>query len=658
VWIFQLGSERFPPLKTISNTNLPRPASSFVGREREVQEVAGMLGDGTRLLALTGPGGSGKTRLAIEAAAELVSAFKNGVFWVGLASLRDPSLVIDTIAQSVGAKDGLTEYIGEREMLLLLDNLEQVVGAAPELASLVEACPNLKLLVTTRELLRVRGEVEYPVPPLADPEAVELFTTRSRLEADDTIAELCQRLDNLPLAVELAAARTGVLSPAQILERLAQRLDLLKGGRDAEARQQTLRATIEWSHDLLTGEEKALFARLAVFAGGCTFEAAEEVATAYLDRLQSLVDKSLVRHTDERFWMLETIREYAAERLDQSGEGDDLHRRHAEHFLALTKEAEPHLFSGSPGDWLERLEGDLDNLRAALDWLEASDQTERVLGMTGALTEFWGMKGHLAEGWRRLEDALRADERPTAARAKALIGAADLARDVATARLWAEEGLALHRDIGDVWGTAACLLLIGVAANNAQDFDRAREVLDESIRLFGELGDQHYAMQATFSLAWTCGELGDLDRARALLEDNLRRARALGDKEEEIKSLESLAGHAADEGRVREALSMLEDAYRLNRDLGFVSRTPIIVCRFGRLLAVAGRLEAAVRVLSSGEALLDEVGARSPWLERMNEKTLSMIRAGLDEAAFDEAWEEGRKLTADQAVALARAELL
>ena len=251
VWIFQLGADRFPPLKTISNTNLPRPASSFVGREREVEEVVALLRDGARLLTLTGPGGSGKTRLAIEAAAELVPEFKAGVFWVGLAPLRDPALVTDTIAQTLGAKDGLADHIGERELLLLLDNLEQVVDAAPELSSLVEACPNLRLLVTSRELLRVRGEVEYPVLPLAEPEAVGLFCARAGAEPDPTVHELCRALDNLPLALELAAARASVLSPKQILERLSGRLDLLKGGRDADPRQQTLRATIEWSYELL-----------------------------------------------------------------------------------------------------------------------------------------------------------------------------------------------------------------------------------------------------------------------------------------------------------------------------------------------------------------------------------------------------------------------
>ncbi|MDQ2968838.1 MAG: adenylate/guanylate cyclase domain-containing protein, partial [Actinomycetota bacterium] len=227
--IFQLGRERFPPLKTISNTNLPRPASSFVGREREVEEVASLLQDGARVLTLTGPGGSGKTRLAIEAGATLVPEFKAGVFWVGLATLRDPALVTDTIAQTLGAKNGLDEHIAQRELLLLLDNLEQVVESARDLATLLERCPNLKLLVTSRELLRVKGEIEYPVLPLAEPEAVELFCARARTEPDDTVRELCRALDNLPLALELAAARASVLSPKQMLERLSKRLDLFKG---------------------------------------------------------------------------------------------------------------------------------------------------------------------------------------------------------------------------------------------------------------------------------------------------------------------------------------------------------------------------------------------------------------------------------------------
>jgi predicted ATPase/class 3 adenylate cyclase len=348
VALFQLGSERFPPLKTISNTNLPRPASSFVGREREKEELLGLVRKGSRLLTLSGAGGSGKTRLALEVASELVPDFKAGVFWVGLAPLRDPAVVTETIGQILGAKDGLAEHIGERELLLVLDNFEQVVAAAPELSRLLEACPNLRLLVTSRELLRIAGEVDYPVAPLAEPEAVELFCKRSRLEPNETIAALCRRLDDLPLGVELAAARTRVLTPTQILGRLSQRLDLLKGGRDAEPRQQTLRATIGWSHDLLNAAEQQLFARLAVFSGGCTLDAAEDICDADLDVLQSLVEKSLLRHTGERFWMLETIREFAAERLEAAPErlveGSDaveVRRRHAEHLVAFAREALP-----------------------------------------------------------------------------------------------------------------------------------------------------------------------------------------------------------------------------------------------------------------------------------------------------------------------------
>ena len=307
VWIYQLGDGVFPPLRTISNTNLPRPASRFVGREQEAAEVIELV-RGSRLVTLTGPGGSGKTRLSIEAASELLGDFKAGTFWVGLATAQDAAGVIPAVAQTIGGDGDLASVIGERELLLVLDNLEQVIDVAPAIASLVEACANLHVLATSREPLRVRGEVEYEVLPLADPEAVELFCLRSGLETDAEVEQLCRRLDNMPLALELAAARTKTLTPAQILERLDQRLDLFRGGRDAEERQRTLRGTIEWSHDLLEAEEQLLFARLGVFAGGCTFEAAETVADADLDTLQSLVEKSLVRHTGDRFWMLETIR--------------------------------------------------------------------------------------------------------------------------------------------------------------------------------------------------------------------------------------------------------------------------------------------------------------------------------------------------------------
>jgi len=652
VGILQLGSERFPPLKTISNTNLPRPASSFVGRDKEVEDVTALLQDGARLLTLTGPGGSGKTRLALEAAAELVPEFKAGVFWVGLAPLRDPALVAETIGQTLGAKDGLAEHIGERELLLLLDNLEQVVEAAPELASLVETCPNLNLLATSRELLRVRGEVEYPVLPLADPEAVELFCARARARPDDTVHELCRALDNLPLALELAAARASVLSPKQILERLSERLDLLKGGRDADPRQQTLRATIEWSHELLSDAEQRPFARLAVFAGGSSLGAADEVADAELDILQALVDKSLLRHTQERFWMLETIREYATERLEASGEAEELRRRHAAHFLALAEEAEPHL-PAYRREWLEQLEQEHDNLRAALDWFEISGETQLALRLAGALSRFWMLRGNLAEGARRLESALRADERLTAARAKALNGASMLAADDATSKLRAEEGLALHRTLGDAWGIAQSELMLASAVAG-EVMARAQQLYDQSALHFTEVGDEHNALIATRGLAWACITLGERERGRALHEENLRRARALSNERIEAITLGALAMHALEEGEVEDAVSMLKESHRLHSGLGDPIQTALDVFRFAALLAAKGRAVTAAKVFSSSDALCEEMGfSLSGWDPEFVEGTLTTIRAQLDEAAFTEACERGRTLTADEAAALA-----
>ena len=457
VAIFQLGEARFPPLKTISNTNLPRPASSFVGRERETTEVAELV-RGHRLVTLSGPGGSGKTRLSIEAASELVAEFKAGVFWVSLATVRDASLVLETVGQTLGATDSLVDHIGERELLLLLDNLEQVVGVAPDLALLVEVCPNLHLLVTSRELLRVRGEVDYPVPPLAEPEAVTLFCERSGLDPDETTAELCRRLDNLPLAVELAAARTAVLTLPQILDRLAQRLDLLKGGRDAEARQHTLRATIEWSHDLLADDEKQLFRRLSVFAGGSTLDVAEAIVEADVDGLQSLVDKSLVRRTGERFWMLETIGEFARERLAASRDADAIGRRHAEWFLALAEQAEPFLKGAEQASWLQRMEDEHDNFRSSLDWFFDHGDADGEVRLAGTLWMFWYMHGHVTEARRRMRRALDvAPDEPSEARAHLLNGAGYLACE----QNENEEGLALLE------ASFACAMEVGATATAA-----------------------------------------------------------------------------------------------------------------------------------------------------------------------------------------------
>ena len=354
--------------------------------------------------------------------------------------------------------------------------------------------------------------------------------------------------------------------------------------------------------------------------------------------------------------MLETIREYAAERLEESGEAEELRRRHAEHFLAHAEEAEPNL-RGTPGKWLERLEAEHDNLRAALDTLEASDESERAMRLAGALWKFWNMRGHVAEGGRRLERALAADERPTAGRAKALNGATALALaagDLATATLRAEEALTLQRTLGDAWGTANSRYLLGNIAAAERDWVTGQRLFEESVRVFEELGDEHYTLTATRALAWMCAELGDLERFRVLTENYLRGARATGNQRLEARALGVLAGFAVNEGRTQDALSMLKEVYRIDRAVGEVREIADDLCRFGETLAATGRAGTAVRLLSSSEALRREIGARAPsYIVEMNAKTRTTIHAQLGEAAFAEAWEQGRALTPDEAVALA-----
>ena len=671
--IYQLGDEDFPALKSLYRTNLPVPATPFLGRESELREVVDLLTqDDLRLLTLTGPGGTGKTRLALQAAAEASESFPDGIYWLPLAPLRDANLLLSSLAQTLALKeelgrplqDTLTDHLADKRLLLLLDNLEHLL---PHAATPIAALRDTKasVLVTSRERLRIHGEQTWPVPPLADKDGTALFTARARavepsFNPTPAVDELCARLDELPLAIELAAARTAVFSTEQLLERLSQRLDLLKGNRDADPRQQTLRATIEWSHDLLTPQEQQLFRRLAVFVGGCTYDASEQIADADPDTLQSLLDKSLLRKRDTsqepRYWMLETMREYASERLEDSGETAELKRRHAEYFLALAEEAEPHLVEGSRREWLDRLEREHDNLRGALDHLEAIGESQSVLRLAGALSEFWDVRVHTAEGRNRLEGALAADERPTTARAKALNGASLMAGksgDVAATRARAEEGLALHRALGDTWGTAHSLWALGYAHVEEGDPAGAQQLLEESVRLFHELGLQHVILFATRTLAWTYVELGDLEQARTMHEENLARARALQDTDSEADTLGALAGIALDEGRVEEAISLRKESLCTRRDPGGSLDTGVDLCGAARTLTFVGRGETAARLLACYEALCEEIGTKVPWVARMNEETLAIIRTQLDEAAFAKAWKEGRTLTVDEAVALA-----
>jgi predicted ATPase/class 3 adenylate cyclase len=657
--LYQLGDEEFPRLKTLHQTNLPIPATPFLGREKEIPEVLQYLARAdVRLLTLTGAGGTGKTRLAAQAAALASEEYPDGVWWVPLAALRDPELVLATTAQVLGAKDDVADHIADKTLLLLLDNFEQVIAAGADVAQLLATCPNLNVLVTSRERLHVTGEQEYPVRPFVHEEGVGFFISRALsvapdFEPDESVSEICRRLDNLPLALELAAARVKALSPQQILGRLEQRWPLLTGGaQDLPERQRTLRATIEWSYELLAAQGQELFVELGVFRGGCTIEAAEAVADADLDSLQSLVDKSLLRHTRERYWMLETIREFAAERVS-----DELRRYHAEYFIGLAKEAHPNL-RGDPGEWLERLDREQDNFRAALDWLEATGQMQLALDLCAKVGLFWYQRGLYTEGVRRLERVLSADNRRSATRAEALrVGARlwALAGEPERTIASAEEALDLHTELGDEMGAADAAFLIGAYVSELGQFERARDALEESLERFRDLGDDHYTLLTKVNLAWIWGELGDYERATALSEESLAEACATGNKRMEALARQFLAMLMLHrEGATDEALELLHHGYRLHVEIGELGMIYDTLSRFAKFLAVGERFEDATRVLATSYALQEQLGGRRmSFVVRRDEKTQAALHAALDDEMFGRAWDEGALLTSDQAVELA-----
>jgi predicted ATPase len=658
VWIFQLGRDPFPPLKTISNTNLPRPASSFIGRDRELEEVVALLRNGSmRMVTLTGPGGSGKTRLAIEAGAELVGDYPNGVFWVGLAALRDPLLVTETIAETLGAKDGLAEHISERELLLLVDNFEQLVDAAPQLSALLESCPNLALLVTSRELLRVQGEVEYAVPPLAEPEAVSLFCERAQTSPSAEISELCRRLDSLPLAVELAAARTKALSPAQILDRLSQRLDLLKGRRDSDPRQQTLRTTIEWSYDLLSESEQALFRRLSVFAGGCALAAAEDVAGADVDDLQSLVEKNLLRFSNERYWMLETIREYAAERLMASRELEDAKDRHAEFVLTLASQVETTLASQAAHDGLLLEE---DNFRAALAWAEDAGQTDVQLGLIGRSWTFWWYRGHPAEGLRWVESALaRSEGERSLRRASVLNAGAMFAHrhcDWLALKTYAEESLGIARELDDTRSTIWPLIFLGLWAGDVGEYDEATKFFEQAIRVARETGDRGLVGAATNNLGVVAMVNGDFVRGAKLFEGALAISRELGTRDEVSLETINLAWCFYEIGQAHKAAKAAEDGLSLALE---TDNLPSLEGGLVLLAALAGRqgnADVGARLIGTVEMLRDRLGGSAdPELDPDLERTVAELQEALGEEEYTKAFAEGQTMSASEAVEYALA---
>jgi predicted ATPase/class 3 adenylate cyclase len=652
IWLHQLGSEPFPPLKTISNTNLPRPASSFVGRDRELEDVQALLREGlVRLLTLTGPGGSGKTRLAIEAAAELVGEYPNGVFWVGLAALRDPDLVTETIAQTLGAKEGLAEYVGERELLLLLDNLEQVVAAGAELAALLESCPNLRLLVTSRELLRVRGEVEFPVPPLVEAEAVSLFCERARLEPSEEVAELCRRLDNLPLAVELAAARTRALTPAQILERLSQRLDLLTGGRDADPRQQTLRATIEWSYDLLSEEEQQLFRYLSVFAGGCTIKAAEQVADADLDSIQSLVEKSLLRFTDGRYWMLETIREFSDELLAKAGELEGLKSRHTRYVLRLVADVET---SGGTGSASSGLAAELDNFRAALAWAEGAGEIDSQLDLVGRSWPFWWYRGSAAEGLAWVESALaRCEGEQDERRAKVLTAGAMFAYrrgDLDRLKAFAEDALAIARGLSEERHSIWPLIFLGIWAGEVGDLGVSTKHYEEAITLAKRADEPRLVGAAMNNLGVVAVLQRDYARAATLYESALAISTELDTEDRALEAI-NLAWCLDQMGRTEEATRVVEEGLALAQELDNPVTLADGLIVLAELAHKAGHSVLSARLFGVGLRAREEAGEPAWGAHAEEDEGLARsLQATLGEDEYARAFASGQKMSVDDAL--------
>jgi predicted ATPase len=651
--LHQFGDGEFPPLKTLYQTNLPIQRTPLVGRQHELDE-AGVLSRSHRLVTLTGPGGSGKTRLALQIAAEVAEDFPDGVFWVSLAAVSEIELVLPTIAKSIEAKDGVPDHVEAKQMLLLLDNFEQVLGAAPELGDLLQRCPNLKLLVTSRAPLRLSGEWEYQVEPLREADAVDLFTERarailSRFDPDDSIAEICRRLDRLPLAIELAATQLRILPPRQLLARLDQRLPLLRrGARDAPARQRTLKATIEWSYDLLDPDEQRLFTRLAVFAG--SFEAAEAICDAPLELVEGLVERSLVRGwASGRLGMLETIREFAFERL---GESDDHHaaaRAHFDYFMSLAEDAALKGEGYTPAG-LDRLDADRDNFRAAMRWALDEGEPELALRLACSLEGLWVVRAH-EEGHRWVTEALEsAPDAPPDLRAVGLMCAAStifLTRDYERSAALAEEALGLFGQLGDKKRVADMLDRLAAPVAHLGDYARAKALAEESLALFREMGDRAGSLYPLSKVAMHEWKRGDREQGLHLTEEALELAREAGNAWWAAGLLHDLAEMAWEEGDLARADTLTRECVSLGHEL---ANAPTLVYGLG-LLAVlaaaageqarAGRLWGAVEALEeSGEASLS-TESRSRYEEAI---------LPLSDAALEAGREEGHKMSLDEAV--------
>jgi predicted ATPase/class 3 adenylate cyclase len=644
----------FPALRSLDARphNLPLQPTPFLGRERETAEIVALLrAPDTRLLTLAGPGGTGKTRLALHAGANLLEDFADGVFFVPLAPLSDPELVPSAIARTLGIREEGDQPLWERirhelatkQLLLVLDNVEHLVEAAPAVGALLAACPKLKVLATSRLPLRLRAEREFPVPPLALPpvsealpeellryEAVRLFVERAHAvrpefaltaESAPVVAEICRRLDGLPLAIELAAARVRILPPATLLARLGQRLSLLTGGpRDAPARQQTLHNTIAWSHDLLSSEDQILFRRVAVFAGGAVLEAAEAVADPegaldVFSGLERLVEQSLLRSEagaddEPRFTMLETIRAYGLKRLEEKGEAEATQRAHADFFVALTVEAEPRLTGPEQGAWLERLEAEHDNLRAALGWTLAHD-AQTALRLAGSLSWFWRYRAHITEGRSWLERAVAACPGLTRERVKALHGAGVLARqqsDNEQAAVLLEEALVLAREVGDERGVADALASLGNLASEQGDLARAENLFTEALAQWRRLENTDGIAGELGSLALLALDRGDLSLAETRLRESLALYRELKAEWEIALVLHNLGDVAYEQGDLDHAAALQAEALTLWEGMEDTHGVAFVLDSQGKMAQARGEVDLARALLEKALTRWRELG--------------------------------------------------
>jgi predicted ATPase len=681
-------------------TNLPIPRSALVGRERELRMACDLLRrGGAGLVTLTGPGGCGKSRLGLQIGLDLLGDFEGGVFLVTLETIRDPAMVLPAIAATLGVREVpgrfplevIGEQLGGAHVLLLLDNFEQLVEAAPDVSALLEHCPRLAVLVTSRTPLRVRGEYELPVPPLAAPAAFEagpqslsqyaavaLFMQRARAVRPGfavtdanapAIAEICHRLDGLPLAIELATARLKILSPEALLARLASRFDLLQGGtRDLPERHRTLRGAIDWSHDLLGDRERRLFRRLAVFAGGATFEAAEAVCRLdpegegdMLESIASLLDSSLLTGTfgddgELRVFMLHTMRAYARERLEASGELEQIGRKHAEHYVALAEQAKPHLTGGDEPRWARRIRDERDNLREALDWSKTHDAASG-LRLCVALWRYWEAHGGIVEAHGWLHTLLALATPPTVLRADALRADAGFScylGEYDSARTELEEAMAILEGLTDERRLAVVLNELGLLACHRGDYAEARRLLEQSLAIKRALGDDWLLANAAVNLGLLADYEGDHARALELHRESLELFRRRKDEMGVAIATGNLAHTAMHLGRLGEAHAGQIESLRLFSARGDADGSAECLERLSMLANAQDDCRRAARLLGCAAALREEAGTSPGAFERAElERALETARSRLGQATFDAERRAGQELSAAQAIELA-----